>query len=317
MSYASIVKQELTGLDLTELSDVKSELKALVRMNGAISIVNQKIHLNLVTENASIERRMYKLIKYISDVDIEAGFKSSEDLLNKKKIYMLTLSEGAKEFLLYLNIINTDFDLNELGYDQEINTDADIRAYLRGAFLAGGSINNPERSQYHLEIYSLYAGHNDQILQFFNKYGLNAHSAKRRSGYIVYLKEADKISDFLQLVGATNAMLKFEDVRVVRDVRNSVNRLVNYETANINKISKASIKQVNDIKVIEHNIGLDKLPEELRTLAELRLNNREASLQELSELIQGASISKSGINHRFRKISEVAQPFIDGRNKTK
>jgi DNA-binding protein WhiA len=140
-----------------------------------------------------------------------------------------------------------------------------------------------------------------------NHFGLNARTTKRRNGYIVYLKEAERIADFLQLIGATNAMLKFEDIRIVRDMRNSVNRLVNCENANINKTVAAAERQVENIKYLRDTIGLDSLPQKLQEIATLRLDNPEVSLKELGEMVPSGAISKSGINHRLRKLNQMAE----------
>ncbi len=144
-----------------------------------------------------------------------------------------------------------------------------------------------------------------------NRYDLNARMTNRRSGYVTYLKEGEKISDFLTLIGATNAMLKFEDVRIMRDMRNSVNRLVNCETANMEKVASASSRQIDNIEYIQTRVGLGQLPEKLRAMAETRLANREVSLKELGDLIPGGPISKSGVNHRLRKINEFADKLRD------
>ena len=144
------------------------------------------------------------------------------------------------------------------------------------------------------------------MAEMMNKYNLGAKETARRSGYIVYIKEAEKIADFLQLIGATNSMLKFEDIRIVRDMRNSVNRLVNCENANMNKVANASTKQIENIKFIEEKLGLDSLPKKLRDVAITRMNNQEVSLKELGEIIPGGPISKSGVNHRLHKINDLA-----------
>jgi len=136
---------------------------------------------------------------------------------------------------------------------------------------------------------------------------LNARTTKRRNGYIVYLKEAEKIADFLQVIGATNSMLKFEDIRIVRDMRNSVNRLVNCENANINKTVAAAERQIENIKHLQATVGLDSLPDKLREIAVLRLENPEVSLKELGDMVPSGPISKSGINHRLRKLNELAE----------
>jgi DNA-binding protein WhiA len=139
-----------------------------------------------------------------------------------------------------------------------------------------------------------------------NHFDLNARTIERRNGFITYLKEAEKIADFLALIGAHNAMMKFEDVRIIRDMRNSVNRLVNCENANMNKTIDAAAKQVANIEFIEATVGLEKLPDKLKEIAVIRLENPDISLKELGEMIPSGAISKSGINHRLRKINDFA-----------
>lgn len=181
-------------------------------------------------------------------------------------------------------------------------------SYLRGGFLASGSVNNPETSRYHLEIYCTYANHSQDLQEIMNKYfDLNAKVTARRSGSIVYLKEAEKIGDFLHVVGAVNAMLAFEDLRIMRDMRNSVNRLVNCDTANLRKTAGAAAKQVEDIELIDQKQGLESLPEKLASLARFRLQHPELSLKELAEQVPDGPISKSGVNHRLKKLHEIAE----------
>ncbi len=143
-------------------------------------------------------------------------------------------------------------------------------------------------------------------------FNLNSKKTKRRSGYITYLKEAEKIGDFLHIVGAFNAMLAFEDLRIMRDMRNSVNRLVNCDTANLKKTANAAARQVEDIQVIDEKLGLEQLPEKLETLARFRLENSDLTLKEVAEQIPDGPISKSGVNHRFQKIREIADKLREG-----
>lgn len=304
MSYASEVKKELTTLAVHK-QNAKAELMALIRMNGSLSLYNHQFVLNVQTENPAIARRMYSLLKKFYQVEAELLVRKKMKL-KKNNLYIVRLKTGSKEVLADLDIVD-GFHLKEtvpLGF---LDDDAKVRSYLRGAFLAGGSVNNPETSRYHLEIYSLYEDHNDTICQMMNRYHLNARKSSRRSGYITYLKEAEKIADFLSLIGATSSMLKFEDIRIVRDMRNSVNRIVNCETANLNKVADASNRQIDNIKLIEQNGGLAQLPIKVQQIAQARLAHPEVSLKELGELVPGGPISKSGVNHRLRKLNQVAE----------
>lgn len=303
MSYASEVKKELTGLQV-HLDNAKAELMALIRMNGSLGIANHNMILNVQTESPAIARRIYSLLKQFYQVESEIVVRRKMKL-KKNNQYVVRLRYHAQEILSDLGILE-GFQIKEKVPMALLKDDLMIRSYLRGAFLAGGSVNNPETSRYHLEIYSLYEEHNEMIAQMINRYRLNARTTARRSGYIVYLKEAEKIAEFLQLIGATNGMLKFENIRIVRDMRNSVNRLVNCENANMDKVANASNRQIENIRLIDSMVGLDSLPEKLRAIAETRLAHQEVSLKELGVLVPGGPISKSGVNHRLRKLNAYA-----------
>ena len=303
MSYASEVNKELTGLEVHR-GNAKAELMALIRMNGSVGLANHQLVLNVSTESPAIARRIYTLIKdfYQIESDILVRRKMK---LKKNNTYVVRLRYHARELLSDLGIIDGLSIREDVPLDL-LKNDLMIRSYLRGAFLAGGSVNNPETSRYHLEIYSLYEEHNETIAKMINRYHLNARTTSRRSGYIVYLKEAEKIANFLQLIGATSAMLKFENIRIVRDMRNSVNRLVNCENANMDKVANASNRQIENIRLIDQRVGLNQLPPKLQMIAKTRLAHQEVSLKELGELVPDGPISKSGVNHRLRKINQYA-----------
>ncbi|MGX7199177.1 DNA-binding protein WhiA [Enterococcus nangangensis] len=303
MSFASEVKRELTTLEVHR-EHAKAELAALIRMNGSLSILNHKFILNVQTENAAIARRIFSLLKDHYDVKSELLVRRKMKL-KKNNVYIVRLKQDTQRVLLDLDIMEGMMFHSHVA-NEIMGNPQKMRSYLRGAFMAGGSVNNPETSRYHLEIYSIYEEHNDDICQMLNYFDLNARTFERRNGYIAYLKGAEKIADFLTLIGATNSMLKFEDVRIVRDMRNSVNRLVNCETANLNKTIDAAAKQVENIIYIDERVGLDHLPLKLKEIAELRVQYPEISLKELGEMVPSGPISKSGINHRIRKINEFA-----------
>lgn len=304
MSYASEVKKELTTLEV-HFGNAKAELMALIRMNGSLGLSNHRFILNVQTENPATARRIYSLLKQFYDVESELLVRRKMKL-KKNNLYIVRLNKGSDYVLKDLDILD-GFQLKETVPLDFFDDDAKVRSYLRGAFLATGSVNNPETSSYHLEIYSLYEDHNQTICEMMNRYGLNARTAKRRSGYITYLKEAEKIADFLSLIGATSSMLKFEDIRIMRDMRNSVNRIVNCENANFNKVADAANRQIESIKYLDKKIGLNNLPVKLQEIAIARMAHPEVSLKELGELVPGGPISKSGVNHRLRKIMEQAE----------
>ncbi|MBH9991094.1 DNA-binding protein WhiA [Lactobacillus sp. W8092] len=306
MSYASQVKKELTNLEVHP-EHARAELSALIRMNGSLSLAQHHFILNIQTENPAIARRIYSLLHQLYTVDSELVVRRKMKL-QKNKQYIVRLRQHVQAILADLRIVQKDSFQIRTDISEDIwSSQQRARSYLRGAFLAGGSVNNPETSRYHLEIYTLYEDQNQGLVKLMNQFQLNARATQRRNGFIVYLKEAEKISDFLQIIGATASMLKFEDIRIVRDMRNSVNRLVNCENANINKTIKAAAKQVANIRYYQENFGLEKLPVKLKEIAELRLDNPEVSLTELAQMVPGGPISKSGINHRLRKLNTLIE----------
>jgi len=310
MSFASKTKKEITQIEADDCC-TRAEVAAFIRMNGAASFSNKQISLDVQTENAAIARRLYTNLKQLYPYKIELLVRKKMRL-KKNNVYICRIREGAKPLLKDLLILTGTFEFkNEISPDL-IKKKCCQRAYLRGAFLAGGSVNNPETSSYHLEIFSIYKEHSEALVDLMNKFNLNAKSIERKNGYIAYLKEAEKISDFLGVVGAHVGLMKFEDVRIIRDMRNSVNRLVNCETANMNKTIGAAQRQVGNINYIEKTIGLDQLPVRLQEIARLRVENQDITLKELGELVSGATVSKSGVNHRLRKIEEIADDLRNG-----
>ncbi|WP_088012339.1 DNA-binding protein WhiA [Gottfriedia acidiceleris] len=310
MSFASETKKELTTIEIKDCCS-KSELSSLIRMNGSLSIANRQFIVDVVTENAAIARRIYVLIKRVYDVDVELLVRKKMRL-KKNNVYIVRIKEEAKHILNDLYITGEGFTFTNEIAKELIAKKCCKRSYLRGAFLAGGSVNNPETSSYHLEIFSLYKEHTEEICRLMNEFGLNAKTLERRKGYITYLKEAEKITEFLNVIGAHSALLKFEDIRIVRDMRNSVNRLVNCETANLNKTISAAFRQIENIRYIQSSVGLDILPPKLREIAELRVAYEDVTLKELGEMVSSGAISKSGINHRLRKIDELADKLRAG-----
>jgi len=310
MSFASETKKELTNLEVKDCCGL-AELSALIQMNGSLSFTNKKLAVDVQTENAAIARRIYTLIKRFYPVTVELLVRKKMRL-KKNNVYIVRLVDHARRILEDLGIIGEGFEFVTEICPRLIMKKCCKRSYLRGAFLAGGSVNNPETSSYHLEIFSLYKEHSEALCELMNSFDLNAKTLERKKGYMTYLKEAEKITDFLIIIGANNAMLKFEDIRILRDMRNSVNRLVNCETANLNKTIGASVRQVENIKYIQGTIGLDVLPEKLREIAELRVAHKDVTLKELGEMVSSGPISKSGINHRLRKVDAIAEKIRKG-----
>lgn len=310
MSFAAQTKKELTMIEAQNCCE-RAELSALIRMNGSVQLSSKKIVLDISTENAAIARRIYSLIK--------KHFQAHTELLVRKKmrlkknnVYIVRIPARVEEILKELRIVAEGF-LFQPGIDEAIiSKNCDKRAYLRGAFMAGGSVNNPEGSSYHLEIASMYEEHCQALVDLANdEFRLNARCIERKKGYIFYIKEGEKIIEFLNLIGAHQALFKFEDVRIMRDMRNSVNRIVNCETANLNKTIGAAIRQIENIKLLQKEVGLENLPDKLREVAEIRLMHPDMNLKEVGEMLKG-KVSKSGVNHRLRKIDEMAEKIRNG-----
>ncbi|WP_280769484.1 DNA-binding protein WhiA [Salipaludibacillus daqingensis] len=310
MSFASMVKKELTQMEVSPCCS-KAELAALIRMNGVISIRNMRITLDIQTENAAIARRMYTLLKSNYDVHVELLVRKKMRL-KKNNVYVARISKDARKILESLHIVDDTFAFTREISNELIKNECCKRAYLRGAFLAGGSVNHPETSSYHLEIFSLYEEHNRSLCNLINHFHLSAKMIERKKGFILYLKESEKISEFLNVIGAHQALLRFEDVRIMKDMRNSVNRLVNCETANLNKTVGAAMRQVENIRFIKREVGLETLPDKLQEIAQLRIDHQDVTLKELGEMVESGKVSKSGVNHRLRKIDEFANKLRAG-----
>ena len=309
MSFASDVKKELTTLEISNPDNAKAELSALLRMNGSLGLKNQHFTLNVQTENAATARRILGLLQKFYRLPSEISVRRQMKL-KKNNLYVVRITKGVNELLDDLHIFE-GFELLPTVPDEWLELEGKARSYLRGAFLAAGSVNNPETSRYHLEIYSLYEEQATQLSNLMNRFDLNAKVVERRSGFIVYLKEAEKIGDMMKVIGATNAMFRMEDIRIIRDMRNSVNRLVNAENANLDKTVNASQKQIDDILFLDEEIGLGRFPEKLREIAEVRLAHREDPLSALGKYVPSGEISKSGVNHRLRKLTKMADEIRD------
>lgn len=305
MSFTSEIKQELISIE-ADACCVQAELRALIRMNGVLATIDDRLYLDIQTENAAIARMIFSSLKIVFPYRVELIVRKKMKL-KKNNVYIVRIKHHVETLLetLEIDYVEDGFDL--LSSDELAEKACCQKAYLRGAFLARGSVNNPETSSYHLEIFNIDSEHNHILLELMNRYDLSAKELQRRNGYIVYMKEAEKITTFLNLIGASNALFKFEDVRIIRGMRNSANRLVNCETANLNKTINASVRQVESIKKIQAEAGLEILPEKLREIAEVRLAHPEISLKEVGELLPSGPLSKSGVNHRLKKIESIAE----------
>jgi DNA-binding protein WhiA len=310
MSFTSETKKELTKME-TKACCKRAELSALVRMNGILEIKHKQWMVELVTESPSTARHMFSLLRGMYHVQPEVLVRK-KIRLKKNNVYSIRLHQNSAKILADLGI----FESNEWERISGISPSLIAkpcckRSYLRGAFLAGGSVNNPDSGSYHLEIMTTYHDHAESLQHLMEEFHLHPKMIERKKGYIVYMKEGDKIGEFLNIIGAHPSLLHFENVRIMKDMRNSVNRLVNCETANLNKTVQAAMRQKENIELIDEQLGLDNIPEKLREVAELRLQYPEVNFTELGELIPSGKISKSAVNHRMRKIDELAKQLRD------
>ncbi len=306
MSFSADVKNELARVTDGQNCCHVAELAALMRMGGAMLIGgNNTLGINFTTENAAVARKVLTLIKRGFPVAVEVVVTRARRL-KKANSYHIKVAPSpvvtgllAELGIMRGEVINAGRDMGLL------RKTCCRRAYLRGAFLGGGSVSRPE-GEYHLELVTGNFDFARTLVRLLKAFGLPARMTDRKQDYVVYLKDGDAITSLLRIIGAHNALFVFENVRVVKDMRNQVNRLVNCETANLQKTVNAAVRQVESIKVIAAAMGLDKLPPSLREAAELRLAHQEATLQELVDLVDGR-VGKSGMNHRLRKLEQIAR----------
>ena len=317
MSFSATTKNELSRIPLTDRCCAMAELAALVRMNGTIQISGmKKINLKFTTENAAIARRIFSLLKAIYNTEVEVMVRRNKQLKkNNNYLIIINNKDISRKILEDIGFIRDEssvFNPNFTIPEELIKNRCCRRSYIRGAFLGGGSISNPEKT-YHLEFVTSNEEHAIDLSSVINSFGLNSKIVIRKENYVVYIKEGEQIVDLLNIIGAHQALLKLEDIRVLKNVRNNINRIVNCETANLSKTIDASMRQVESIKYIKNTIGLEKLPENLREVARLRLEYSEASLKEIGMMLE-PPVGKSGVNHRFRKIEELADKLRGDRN---
>lgn len=291
MSFSGEVKEEISKLNnLANKEAVKYELLGYIITNN---ISAEKNKIKFCTESEYSINRYSKLLNNLqySNHKIEIIGKKFCISVNKPDISEITYMN---------NTVRLEGIINKVS-NQEILE----KAFVRGSFLGGGSVNNP-KNNYHLEIIFSSEENASIILEILSKYEINFKKIEKKNGQAIYTKDGEQISKFLALIGASTAVLKFEEIRVYREIRNNVNRKVNCETANLNKIIDASIKQVNAIKKLKKEKKFENLPENLKELANLRVQNPEASYQELGGMLK-EPIGKSGVSHRLEKIIKIAE----------
>lgn len=284
MSFSSEVKSELSNLsNLNNKEQVKAEINGYMLGSNYSEIGKDS---KIITEN---EFNINRLVKLLDNLNIVC------DVTKKGKSFIGNWSIADRE-----NIVDIDIE------DEELK-----KAIVRGAFMASGSINNPNK-KYHLEIVFELKENAKYILYIIEKFGIDCKLIKRKERYSLYIKDGEEISKFLALIGASKSVMNYEEIRIVREMRNNVNRIVNCETANINKTINVAVNQISDINFLKENNKFDELPEALKKMARVRLENPESSLAELGKLLE-KPIGKSGVNHRLKKIQEIANEIREER----
>ncbi|MEG0021372.1 MAG: DNA-binding protein WhiA [Bacilli bacterium] len=308
MSFTSVVKTEVSKISGIKTENI-AELSAIVK-NSEIS--KEKIKID--TENSSVARKIYSLFKELFDVQPKITIRKGYNY-NKNLIYIIEINNNIYNILEQLAIFNKKLlDIPEEYIIDDMDT---MRAYLRGVFISSGSINDPKKSRYHLEFLFNNEEYSNFVVKILNEFYLNSKIIKRENKFMVYIKEAEKIGDFLRIISASNAVMYYEDIRIYRDHKNMTNRLNNMEQANVDKIITTAMKQADDINLIINIGGLDLLDEKEQVIANYRLKYEDASLLELSQIISyetGNLISKSGVNHRMKKIQDLAERIKEKKN---
>lgn len=319
MSFSSDVKEELS-LQLSSSRHCRlAELSAILSYEGHIIRSRERIYLKLQTENLVVARKYFTLIRKTFNINSDVSVKTSSSL-NKSSIYILMIrnSQEVTRILQATKLLPgeelSSFSSEDAyaSYSERLGLASQLitqnacckRAFIRGAFLSSGSMSDPKKA-YHLEIVLSSLDKAEQLRDMIQTFSIDAKIVMRKKNYVVYIKEGSQIVDLLNVMEAHIALMNLENVRILKEMRNSINRQVNCEAANINKTVTAASKQMDDILYIRDTIGLGDLADGLEDIARLRIEYPEASLKELGAMLL-PPIGKSGVNHRLRKLSMIA-----------
>lgn len=303
MSFSMKIKSEILTLSLDKTEKI-SLLSAYIRNNAVIT--DESILIN--TENIEISKYIFNLIKELYDIRPIITVRKSFNF-KKNMSYLLKITNNINLILKDLSLLNNDGYFINIPREYIYEDDEDKKSYLRGLFLATGSINDPKTSRYHLEFFIDDYDYSLFVCELLDDYNLNSKLIERNNGFMVYIKEAEKIGDFLRLLKAFKAVLYYEDIKAYREHKNLINRLNNCEQANVEKTINSALEQIKYIELIENTIGFDALDEKLKEVCIYRKKYREVSLNELSKIISlecNTNLTKSGLNHRMRKLKDIA-----------
>ena len=314
MSFSSGVKDELSRHQTLARHCQIAEIAAIISMCGGVSI-SEKDHysLKIQTENVYVARKYFTLLKKAFNIEVEVSIRQGTFSKGSRTYTVAVLNhEDAIRILKAARLFNADMEIEEQFSNSDnlvIQKTCCRRAFIRGAFLAAGSISDPQKF-YHFEIVCATVHKAVQLQEIMNDFGVDAKIVQRKKHFVVYLKEGSQIVDMLNVMGAHVSLMELENVRILKEMRNSVNRKVNCETANIHKTVSAAVRQIEDIRYIQQKIGFEQLSEGLAEIARLRLEQPEATLKELGMMLS-TPVGKSGVNHRLRKLSDIAETLRD------
>ncbi len=309
--FSQTVRDEVARAPITKCEYcIKAELAAIFHIAGSIHIAGQhRISLSISTEAAVVARRVVRLLKDSYHLESEVRVEQIEKLGKLHRYNLMINSQaGLHEMLYDLGMLTREHSLERSIRSELLKGSCCRASFLRGAFLAGGSVTDPQKKTYHLELVTHNEEFADGLVYLMNLQGIKAKIGARKDQILVYLKDSAAIIHFLSLINAHTAVIKLEEVKVIKGLRGEVNRIVNCETANLEKTLHAAWNQVETIQQLMRESGIVNLPVKLRETAELRLEYPEASLKELGEYHQ-PPISKSAVNHRLRLILEYAKNF--------
>ena len=309
MSFSGQVKEELSRHIHKSRHCQIAEIAAVLGFAGKLEEAGGESVLRVYTEILPLARKYFILMKKTFQVTCRIAVRQNI-YLHKSRTFVISLF-GEEEIRRVLQAVkwrnekNEDIRTRELVHRLLVQKSCCRRAFIRGAFLSAGSMSDPEKS-YHFEIVCAGEEKARQLMDLINSFDMDAKVVMRKKSYVVYLKEGAQIVDMLNIMEAHISLLNLENVRIIKEMRNSVNRQVNCETANINKTVSAAVKQLEDINYIKNTRGLDSLPENLREVALVRLQYPQAPLKELGTYLEPA-VGKSGVNHRLRRLGEMAE----------
>lgn len=309
MSFSGNVKEELSEHWSSARHCQIAELAAILGLCGSI-IINSRneYRVKVHTENKAVARKVFTLIKKTFNIESDISIRRNIQKQSVSYSVVVKQHQDALRVLQAVKLIDEHLD----GFEEVrivnpivVQQTCCKRAFIRGAFLAAGSMSDPKKA-YHFEIVCAAEPMAEQIRELMSSFSMDAKIVQRKKSYVVYLKEGSQIVDILNIMEAHVSLMELENVRILKEMRNTVNRKVNCETANLNKTVSAAVKQLEDITYLRDTIGLEKLSEGLEEVALARLSHPDASLKELGALLS-PPVGKSGVNHRIRKLGDLAE----------